>query len=385
METKRYFWVFDRTGFDQIRLPEFTLLEGVLIVASLASLALYLALVVILDRRSRKKRKKEKQLAWLERWMENARLSEGELAQLDRLAGEGTPAARLRLLGDPVSFETRIHHAVKGGWRGGLVAKLRAKLRYGSDNLRAAVISTRQLLPEDAVRVALWRGGLPHHYYGKVVNTGPRHFTVALHSEAVKGALSERVPLELFFLRGQGLEYRFSCLPTGPAPGGGGLVLEHALTQLDQLPRNARLPLLLRVVFREHAFGGGDGTAPAADASAPAASVPAPAGELPAAPKEKGLVLDLSEGGFSIAHGRQIPPGNFIEFDLPLKKGRLHPRLVGKVLDCRPFSGGQWLSRCELRGVSGKERDLLHQVVRLEQKNRMKALAPIRRHAEKAG
>ncbi len=136
-----------------------------------------------------------------------------------------------------------------------------------------------------------------------------------------------------------------------------------------QRPRSARLSLILEVPFRERVLQ------------------EEPAAELdptsPTSREEQGLLLDLSEGGFSMAHSRPIAEGHFLEFALPLKRGRSRPRLTGRVVECRAFSGNQYLIRCELRGLTPSQRNMLHQVVRLEQQNRLKVLAPVSRRSAK--
>ena len=379
MEKHRYFWVFDRTAFDQIALPEFTLLEGVLIVTSLILLGLYLLLIVFLDRRQRLRRLRGKQMAWLERWLAEAALTPGEGEQLDRLAGEATDSARYALLSDPVRFETRVHETLAAGPRAGggnLAEKLREKLAFHSHNLRVPVVSTRQFLPGDSLRLTLWQGGLPNHFYGRVVETGQEKFAVEIRPEAVKLVAAEGTAAEMAYLRGLGLEYPFGDLAAQPGSRPERLVLRHGLTRIPRGARRARLPLLMEVSFRRaNPSVQSEGEDKVADLDPEAAP----------ARKERGLLLDVSSGGFAMGHRGEAAEGDYFEFSLPLRRGRRPLQLTGRVQQCRPFSGDQWLSRCALRGLTALERNRLTQILRLEQRNRLKTLAPIRRQRAKTG
>ncbi len=378
MGRERYFWFFDRTIFDQIELPEFSLLEGVLIGASMVFFALYLLLIVLLDGWQKLRARRGKQMAWLENWLKEAQLSPTETEALDRLAGEASATARYKLLSDPVRFETRVHEETVAGAppSGNFVERLRESLRFDSHNLQVPVVSTRQFLPADAIRLTLWQGGLPHHFYGKVVECGQEAFAVEVRPEAVQLVTAAGAAVDLVYLRGLGLEYPFVALAARPGRRPDRLVLQHALTRVQHGPRRARLPLLIEVTFQTLSPGGetdnGDAVADLDPETAPA-------------PKEKGLLLDLSSGGFALGHPAEILPGHYVRFRLPLRGGRRALELTGRVQDCRPFSGNQWLSRCALRGLNALERNRLAQVLRLEQRNRLKSLAPIRRRRAKTG
>jgi hypothetical protein len=373
MESRKYFWVFDRAVFEQITLPEFTLLEGVLIVTALAALGLYLLLIVYLDARERLRARRGKQKAWLERWLAHAQLPPDEMEALERLAGEPTPIALYELLSNAARFETRVHEELEAGRPVSerLVDKLRDMLRFHSHNLRVPIVSTRQFLPGDAVRITVWQGGLPHHFYGKVTGCALRGFSVTLRPEAAKTVMAEGAPVELVYLRGLGLEYPFPGLSARAARGPGRLRFQHALMHAQHGARQARLPVLMEVAFRRRAL---------TDDAVSDLDPDAVAGK-----KERGLLLDLSTGGFALGHRHEFREGTYIEFTLPLKRGGRRLGLTGRVQECRPFSGNQWLSRCQLRGLSSLERNLLTQVLRTEQRRRSEALAPIRRRRAKAG
>ena len=369
MEDRQYFWVFDRTIFDQIELPKFTPLEGLLIILGLSALFGYVMLIAYLDRRERRKERHAKDLAWLERWLDYAQLPPGQISALEKLAGGHDPVKLHQLLSDPVRFEHRIHRAAGAGLGGSLsfVQGVRRKLRFSSDNLRAPMVSTRQLLPGDALRLTLWDMGMPRHFYGRVVGSDIHSFTLEFKPEAIQAALAEGGALEMYHLRGHGWETRFAVKALGQEAQGGILRCRHELAHRLHRPRASRLPLVLDVIFRVRSF----------HEDAVAELDPDQRASRP----EHGLLLELSEGGFSLVHDHQVGEGEFLEFDLPLKRGRKKPRLTGRVVQSRPFSSGQWISRCELKGASPSQRNLIHQVVRMEQQNRIRSLAAVFRRS----
>jgi len=367
MEEQQHFWVFDRTIFDQIEFPALSPFEGFLIVLGLSALFGYVMLIAYLDRRSRRKTQEAKEIAWLERWLEYAQLPPGQLGSLEKLAGGHDPQLLLQLIRNPVRFEQRVHEEITSG-RGGhlsFIDDVRGKLRFHANNLRAPVVSTRQLMPNDAVRLSLWEAGNPRHYYGRVVKSDLETFTVELKTEAVRAALANTGELELYHLRGHGWEIRFGCQTKGTGESPNHICFKHALTGKGQRPRTARLPLVIEIPFRVRTLS----------QDAVAELDPDQRTSKP----EPGLLLDISEGGFSIVHQNQVPVGHYLEFELPLKRGRKKPLLKGRLVECRPFGGGQWLSRCELKGASPSQLNLLHQVVRMEQQNRARSLAAILR------
>ena len=373
MEERRYFWVLERNPFDVIKLPEFTLLEGALIVGSLVALGLYVMLIVYLDALGKRRAKRAKQLAWLERWLEHVQLEPQDEEALDLLVGGTAPMARHDLLSDPMRLESRLHEALSEGL--GITPqtaeKLRDTLGYTSHNLRVPVVSTRQLVTGDSVRIFCAAGGTPHHYYGKVAATGLHSFAIEVHEEATKVVAQAGGVADLFYIRGQGLEYLFAHATVLPGNQPNRLVLRHMLVEADHTPRAARLPVMLEVNFRVHSI---------------AESTLATSGaDKPSSAGRKGLLLDLSTGGFCMGHERPIEVGRYIEFKLPLKRRRQVLTLMGRVRDSRAFGGEQWLSRCELRGLDSTQRKLLAHILSSEQTKRLKILAPIRRGAAKAG
>ena len=373
MEERRYFWVLERNPFDYIHLPEFTLLEGVLIVCTLVGLGLYVMLIVYLDGLEKAKARRAKQMAWLERWLEHLRLDPREEAALDLLAGGGAPKARYELLSSPTRLETRVHEAISAGQPlpPAFTENLRDKLGYTSQNLRVPVVSTRQLVTGDPVRISFSSGGIPHHYYGKIAAQGALNFAVDVHADAVKSLAEAGGEADLFYIRGLGLEYPFVHAAARPGNNPEQLVLRHMLVRENQAPRAARLPVMQEVGFR-----------PYETASTPVDDLD-PDKVRPE--ESKGLLLDISTGGFCLGHVGKLEAGQYIELLLPLKRRHQALTLIGRVKASRPFTRDQWLTRCELRGMDTAQRKLLAQILRRGQNNRLRMLAPIRGEAAKAG
>ena len=373
MEERRYFWVFERNPLDYLRLPEFTLLEGVLIVGSLVGLALYVMLIVYLDGLEKGKARRAKQMAWLERWLKHLQLNPQEEAALDLLAGGGAPKARYELLSSPIRLETRVHEAISAGQPipPAFAENLRDKLGYTSQNLRVPVVSTRQLVTGDPVRISFSSGGMPHHYYGKVAAQGSLNFAVDVHADAVKSLAEAGGEADLFYIRALGLEYPFVHAAARPGKNPEQLVLRHMLAREHQAPRAARLPVMQEVAFRPHDIK----SSPVDDLD--------PDKVRPA--EGKGLLLDISTGGFCLGHVGELEVGLYIELRLPLKQGRQALTLIGRIKASRPFTRDQWLTRCEIRGMDAVQRKLLAQILRRGQNNRLRMLMPIRGNAAKAG
>ncbi|MBI4083151.1 MAG: PilZ domain-containing protein [Candidatus Lambdaproteobacteria bacterium] len=373
MEPHRYTWWFDARVLEYLRRPELTGFEIILILLGLTWLLLYLLGVRWLDLLARLWRKRKKRLAQLERWLDAAALSAGELELLDLLAEGGRPIDRYLLLCDPLRFETRVHEAYAGseGDRFAFTARLRRVLQGETGNLRAPIVSTRQLRQGDALRLSCWEHGLPQHFYGRVAETGPRTFLVGLDPEGLAALLRAGAEAELFYLRGDGEEFRFACRPERVQPAPQLLALAHALVELDHLPRKTRLPVLMEVVFHVRASGG----------DAVSDLDPANAATKP----EAGMLFDLSEGGAALLGTRQVEVGRYLAIVLPLKGGRAPLELVGRVLECRSFSGRHWLVRCAFRGLGREQHTYLQQLVRLEQRRRLRTFAAIHRLRRRAG
>lgn len=371
MEERRYFWHWEINPFDVINLPEFTLLEGVLIVSFLAVLGLYLMLIVLLESREKRKAKRVKQLAWLSRWLEHLKLDPGEEAELHRLAGSPEPLALQELLSSPAKLEFRLHEALSTNQSVShrFAEKLRDKLGYTSRNLRIPVVSTRQLVAGDPVRISFATGGTPHHYYGKVLASGNATFAVEIHPDAVKILAEAGSEADIFYIRALGLEYPFTHVAARAGKNPDQMVLKHTLARTG--PRAARLPLMLELRFRQTAV----------DASPVDDLDPDKAGSA----ERNGQLLDISTGGFCLGHKGELIPGDYIEIRLPLKRRGRELILTGRVVASRPFTSDQWLSRCELRGMDSAKRKLLGNLLKSGQASRLRMPGLMRGNKAKAG
>jgi hypothetical protein len=169
-------------------------------------------------------------------------------------------------------------------------------------------------------------------------------------------------------VRGLDVEYRFPCRIIREDPAAGTLRVYHALVQEAHGARRTRLPLLRDIDYqlvRQHT----DMVSDLDPELAPTAAVPA-------------LLFDLSEGGFAIVTDNPVPNGRLVRINLPLRKGRGRLSLIGRIRESRAFSGNQWLTRCEIRGLTPGQRNYLQQILRVEHQRRQKTMAPVRRAAK---
>ncbi|MBI3993248.1 MAG: PilZ domain-containing protein [Candidatus Lambdaproteobacteria bacterium] len=369
MDQQRYFWVFDRTIFDQIRLPEVTWTEGALIAAALCGFAGYLFFIRYLDHRVQQRMRRERHAAHLERLLEKAALEQHEMDTLADLAGGRDFDHLYPFMTRPERFEAAVHDAIRRGHGGrlGFIDVLRGRLGFHSDNLRAPVVSTRQLEPGDSMRITIWEGGLPHHFYGTIRDVGLHTFTVTLREDALKAILRAPGDCELYHVRGLDVEYRFPCRFIRENPSAGALRIYHALVQEAHGARRTRLPLLRDIDYQL--------VQPHMDMVSDLDPELAPSPAMPA------LLFDLSEGGFAIVTDNPVPEGRLVRINLPLKKGRGRLTLSGRIKESRAFSGNQWFTRCETRGLSSSQRNYLQQILRMEHQRRQKTMAPVRRAA----
>ena len=103
MNEQRFFWTFDRTIWDQIRLPGFEWWETSLLAAVVLALGLYLAVVVFLDRRFLLRMRFNRQAALLRPRLEAAELG-GEEMEAVRLPNADCSASwAIRWPSKPVS------------------------------------------------------------------------------------------------------------------------------------------------------------------------------------------------------------------------------------------------------------------------------------------
>jgi hypothetical protein len=379
MAEQRHFWTFDRTIFDQIELPGFTWREVSLIVLALAGLAAYFLLVRLLDYRTHLRIRRAKAAARLERWLDEADLSDRQMDTLAHLAGGASTDALHRLLSDTVTFETRVHAAYREHLSGELefIPALREQLGHEAANLRVPMVSTRQLRAGDAVRITVWEGGLPQHHYGSVGEVGHAVFTVNLRPQAAAAVRSKPgEEVELYYLRGFDTEYRFPCRMAPVPAQDGELTLFHVLLVLGQGPLEVRLPLLRDVEYQLLSSMSPDIMRDEVSALDP---------ETAGASPRPAVLFDLSEGGFSLVTDTPVPEERYVRMSLPLRKGRRRLTLTGKTRQCREFSGHQWLVRCALRDITPRERNYLQQIVHAEHRRRLRTLAPVRRVARQEG
>lgn len=357
MAEDRYIWRLDERVLDYVRFREFEWLEVGLIVLGLTGLAAYLLLVVLVDRRHRAWQRRQRAVATLGRWLEQWRLNDDEVARLYELAGAGNDYELYRFLTDPVRFERGVHAAVRRGWPAlaPLAERMRGALGYTSYNLRAQVLSTRQLTHGDLFRLAVWEGGQPRHYYAELLHSDAACFTLGLSEAAARSVSEARGEVDLFFLRGQDREYRFPFHAEEGSTDPPRARVRHALVQAGHRARAVRLPVMERVTYEV-------GPTPE--------GFPDHSGE--------GLLMDLSEGGFALLVREPAEPGHYASVHGPAVVEAVP--LTARVLDSRPFAGNRWVLRCELEGMLPSHRKLLRRALRREQQQRLRRMrAPARR------
>ena len=367
MTPEQQAWYINGRIFDYLRLPALTWLEVVLIVLGLSALAIYLAVVVHLDQRLRSRLQRRREAATVARWLAEWRLLPEEEAILHELARDETPQQLYGFLQDPVRFETEVDRAFRR-WppnQLGFLAQLRRDLNHFSDNLRKRLVSTRQISPGDAVRVALWEAGVPQFFYGHVQSTDEGGFTLLLGGDAVRSLQGTRGEIDLFLLRGNDSEYPFAFRPQAMQAERGLARLQHGLLRSRQQPRQARLPILLPLPYEARAKQHSD----AVDDLDP---------DTPPAQSGEGRLLDLSEGGCAFVVNAQIVRGWYLHFTLPSIAKGVEQALTGRLLDCRPFPGGGWVARCSWVGLAPSQRSYLLQLVRMGAKRRSAAQLALR-------
>jgi len=373
MNEQRVIWILDPTVLKQIRIPEFGWIELGLFLCTVLFFVAYLFVVHVLDRRfagfTRRRRKEED----LWRRLEPAGLDAPQWEALRALAGTRREGKLLEFLADPVRFESRVQRAHEAGEARelGFVPKLRGHLGYQSDNYLVPLISTRQLLPGDSVRLSPRHPDRLSHHYGTVDAVDGSTFTIRLGGAGLDPADLRAADMDLFVMRGQDLEHRFPFLPAGPPGHPARITLRHALARLDRTPRQIRLPLLIEVRYEERTPHGR-----AADPLDP---------EMAPGEPGRGVLYDLSDGGFALVTARAHAPGKLLRLTIPLRRpGKTLP-LQGRVANCRPLPHGRFMVHATLRGLDRQQRHFLHQVVIHEQNRRQKTLARIKPRRAKAG
>jgi hypothetical protein len=379
MQDDRHFWVLDKRVLEYVRFNEFQWWELGAIAVVLGALGGYALLALYLDRRARARSRRRKQRARLEAWLEDWQLEPEELEALQGMAGGSRPEHLYALLADPVRFERAVHQAVQAEEPLRFIERVREALGYRSSNLHVPIASTRQLVAGDHFRFTVWEEGRPQHHYGFVTAVSAAGVAVELTEAGFKAVQQRAGEVELFYLRGSDVEVRFPLRIRSRDTDRHRLLLAHELVRGGHQARSTRLPMLRPIHFRLHAQLGRMEQEPTAgmpreaDELAPPEAGPAPAGK-----PMRGALLEMSEGGFSMVVLQPVAEGAYVEFELPLPRGRTLP-IMGRVLDCRPFAGTRWLVRCEQRGLTSTQRNTLSQALRLEQQRRLKAMQAERR------
>lgn len=365
MQEQRFFWYLDPTVLRQVRIPEFGWFEFGLLVVAFAGLAAYLIAARYLDRSITWRAKRGTKEAELRRKLEPAALDAEDWNGLHALARTRRDSKLFDFLAEPVGFELRVHEAQESGEADGFrfLPKVREHLGYRSDNFLVPLVSTRQLLPGDSVRVSPRDPARPSHHYGEVESVDSGSFTVRLGGTGLDPAESRQSNLDLFVMRGEDLEHRFDFIPAGGARTPARVVLRHVLADLDMRPRQIRLPLLLEVAYEERAAHRRD-----IDALDP---------DLAPGPPGKAVLYDLSDGGFALVTAQPHAEGKFLRLNVPLRRAGRYLDLQGRVAACRPLRGGHYMVHATLRGLSQEQRHTLNQVVHHEQTRRQKTLARI--------
>ncbi len=357
MEQERYVWLLDPKVLDYFKFAEFSWWQVVLFFAAFGAVGAYFLFGVLLHRYSLTRHRRRKDAERLERWLTAAELSEEELERLHEMAGDRRAPAVYRLLNDPARFERRVQEAYRAGHFPGFSERLRDLLGYHSQNPRIRVVSTRQLQAGEHFRFAVTASGRPRHFYGQLVRGGVDGFTVEVTEDGFAAIRENPTETELFFLRANDQEYRFPLSILGAEERLHRLHLAHGLVASGHRPRGFRLPMVRVMTFAVRTEVAGE------DFSAPALE------QVPAH-TARGVLLDLSEGGFSLLLAELFPAGCYVSFTLTLPRERKLP-ILGRALEVRPFAGNRFLLRCELKGVSHEARNVLYQVLHMEQRRRL--------------
>jgi len=147
------------------------------------------------------------------------------------------------------------------------------------------------------------------------------------------------------------------------------LLLAHQLVDFGHRPRSIRLPLVRPMEFSVGALPTDD----RAHDEQP--------GQVAGA-KVHGVLLELSEGGFSVILTRTFPAGVYFGFSLTLRRGRVLP-ILGRMIESRPFGGKNHVIRCEARGMSRERRNMLDRLLRAELNRRLSLEREKKRGARK--
>jgi len=354
MGEREGFLFLDGQVFEFLKFRQFEWVEVLLVILAISALAGYFFMAHYLHRRTMARQLWRKQQERLHRWLADWRLGDTELERLRQLAGGDSDEALYRLLGDPFRFERAIDEAARAGRYPHFTERIRMALRYHSHNLRIPVVSTRQILTGDYFRIELSTGGRGENVYGQLKATTPHGFMVELTPQDLASLGKESSP-GMFYLRGHDVEHRIPCRITARDPATGLLTVAHALVETQHGPRKARLPIIRPFNFSvEPAVEGGEG------GYASMVSM-------------RGVLMELSEGGFSCLQKNEVAPGSLVHIRLKRPNGEALP-VTGRVLATQVHSAGRWLLRCEIRGLAPRQRNALSHLLWSEQSRRMQRL-----------
>ena len=369
MAEQEKFWLINGRIFEHFRFEAFSWWELALIALVLSALGTYFLLAVLLERRHRARALRKKAEDRLEQWLAEWELGKGQVALLRGLAPERGAMSLYRLLSDPAQFERAVHEGFSRGLELDFTDRIRGFLEYRSSDPRVPVVSTRQLVVGDHLRFGFWVMAQPIHQYGRVISNKTEGLVVQCTEEGWAMVRERADEGEMFFLRDNDFEYAFPLVLGTRPVGEHQLFLEHQARAPRVRPRGTRLPVRRSVVFRAFL------TLPSREEDGEGESNEPPR-------KVPGVLLEMSEGGFSAAMEKPVSEGGYLEFDLPLPRGR-EMTLLGRVQGCRPFGGTRWLARCEMRGFSQAQRGALSQLLRLAWRRRLHLPAPKARKGSK--
>ena len=370
MNPDRTLGVLDPAVLEYFKFGAFSGLQIAFFFACIAALAGYFLIGVLLNNLSNRRAKWAKQRSQVKRWLEAWGLEETELEHLGLLAGGRELRSLYGFLGDPVRFEERIHEHWLAGRYFPVSERLRGELGYYTGNPRGIVISTRQLMPGDHFRLSTQTAGAkPRHFYGQMVSGGREGFVVEVSEGGCDYIRAHQSESELFYLRGEDVEYRFPLKVLGGDPRREHLVLAHQLVDIGHRPRAIRLPLVRPMEFSVRALPSVDGGEDEQTGQTAGAKV-------------NGVLLELSEGGFSAVLTRTFPAGVYFGFSLTLPRGRVLP-ILGRMIESRPFGGKSHIIRCEARGMSRERRNTLDRLLRTELNRRLSWEKEKKRRARK--
>lgn len=342
-------WLFDPQVLDYVKWTRMESRELLIALVGLSLLALYILVVVFLERKAKSREKWRTKKARLNHWIKLCRLTPEEQQLLQGLSGGKTWKTIYRLLGEPAFFETQVHKALSEGPGTMLIPladRVRFTLRNRSTNLTIPVVSTRQLVAGDVFHLWIKAGSEVRHVFAWVIRNLPRGVLLEMTGEGNRN-LAGGMEVDAFFLRGEGMEYRFPWQPQALDEKSHTILLNHAMVAKAHRPRRIRLPLGHEVPYQV-----------------------LEALDKPPVVTAKGVLLELSEGGFTVLQKESVPIGHYARVVLSGPKSGDMP-LTGKVLHTQSFPGRQWLLRCEMRKLSPAMETTLSRLITRELERRL--------------